>query len=78
MESVSKKAMRYSEKLPGKTLAESLGIDFPDDAPGGRAVAPLAGGSGKVSQRTNPGAREAVAQDYDGFTDVDGYGRADT
>ena len=70
--------MRHDEKLPGKTLAESLGIDVPDDAPGGRPLVPFAGGSGKVSQRTNPGAREAIAQEYDGFTDVDGYGRVDS
>lgn len=56
-------------KKPGMTLAESLGIRVPDDAPGGQRV-PHPGTRARGGKIQN-----GVNVDYDGFHDVDGYGR---
>lgn len=66
--------MMHADKLPGKTLAESLGIEVPDDAPGGARIDTLVA---EGAQRSTRGARIAQSIDYDGFHDVDGYGRSD-
>jgi hypothetical protein len=63
----------HARKLPGKTLAESLGLTIPDDAPGGQPLAspvliPAASGASKPQNVTN--------LDYDGFHDTDAYAGA--
>lgn len=65
--------LNYDDKPPGMTLAEWLGIQVPDDAPGGqriRRLDPAPGGG-------NYGAELEQRIQYDGFPDIDGYGRAD-
>lgn len=67
--------MRYSEKPPGMTLAEALGIVVPDDAPGGQ---PMLGSPSPGAQRNSKAADSmGVNFEYDGFHDVDGYGRSE-
>lgn len=61
-------------KIPGKTLAESLGIRVPDNAPGGQALLPH---PEQGAQRSTRGHKTGAELDYDGFADLDGYGRAD-
>lgn len=63
--------MRHDEKPPGLTLAEALGIDVPEDAPGGAKLFPSAG-----STSTTRRAHMGTDLEYEGFADVDGYGRA--
>lgn len=62
--------MRHSEKLPGKTLAESLGIEVDPKAPGGQTLGYVAGEGGQRSTRQH---HVAASIEYDGFSDVDGY-----
>lgn len=66
--------MKHSEKLPGKTLAESLGIDVDPKAPGGQALLPS---PTQGAQRSTRGHKTGAELAYDGFADLDGYGRAD-
>jgi excisionase family DNA binding protein len=61
-------AENEAAKLPGKTLAESLGIVVPEGAPGGSgiAAAPTRGRAGRVGH-PDPDV------DYEGFRDPDGW-----
>ena len=63
-----------TKKLLGKTLAESLGIQVPDDAPGGQALLPH---PEQGAQRSTRGHKTGAELAYDGFADLDGYGRND-
>lgn len=67
--------MKHSEKQPGKTLAESLGIDVPDDAPGGARLPHVLSEGG---QRTTARRADAAYIEYEGFSDVDGYRRKES
>lgn len=53
---------------PGKTLAESLGMEVPKNAPGGKKLGPAAGDK-RTSRRAYHDA------EYEGFADVDGFNR---
>jgi len=56
-------------KEPGKTWAESLGIEVPADAPGGQ---PLVGGPYR-----SKGDRQNINEiDYEGFFDTDAFRRS--
>lgn len=55
-------------KLPGKTWAESLGIDVPADAPGGQRI-------GRLIRSPSGLPQNRVNIQYDGFYDTDAYGR---
>lgn len=70
----SASAHRATYKKPGMTLAESLGLDIPADAPGGQPMLPPPGylpdGS---SERARRGSEIRDA----GFYDLDAYGRAE-
>lgn len=62
--------MRHDQKPPGMTLAEALGLDVPDDAPGGQKLeAPVGGSSGRSTRLRQTG----IDIEYDGFVDIDGY-----
>lgn len=54
-------------KQPGKTVAESLGIEVDPKAPGGQKIAP--------PTRHSTGGGKAAQSDlqYEGFGDVDGW-----
>lgn len=62
--------MKHSEKLPGKTLAESLGLDIPENAPGGQRLAYVAG---EGTQRSTRGHRMSNEIEYEGFHDNDAF-----
>lgn len=66
-------AQRAAYKKPGMTLAESLGIVVPDNAPGGQ---PLRSPNGAGLHRLSERARRAQAIAEIGFYDVDAFGRA--
>lgn len=66
--------MRFDEKPPGLTLAEALGIEVPENAPGGQRIAPPVGGE-RLGSRESRRRADAIA--YDGFHDVDAYGMGD-
>ena len=53
-------------KLPGKTWAESLGLDIPANAPGGQPI-------GRTLPRLPGGRQNAAMIEYDGIYDVDGH-----
>ena len=61
--------LRYREayKRPGMTLAESLGINVPDNAPGGQKMAT----SPTLGTRNTRGHRAATESDVSGFSDYD-------
>lgn len=66
---------RATYKKPGMTLAESLGLDIPDSAPGGQPIVPPLGFVGRgASERAR---RRQEIRDV-GFYDLDAYGRADS
>lgn len=67
------KSIKISEKPPGMTLAESLGIDVPDNVPGGSALSMAEGQQGSSRRRDSM----STELEYQGFHDVDAYGRAD-
>ena len=67
-------AHRATYKKPGMTLAESLGLDIPDDAPGGQ---PLVAPAGYLAQGASERARRGSELRSEGFYDLDAYGRAD-
>ena len=67
------KSIKISEKPPGKTLAEALGIEVPDNAPGGSALSVAEGHQGSSRRRDSMGTE----LEYEGFHDVDAYRRAD-
>lgn len=58
------------DRQPGKTLAESLGIEVDPKAPGGSSIGYL---SGQGGQRSTRGHKVGSDIEYDGFSDVDGY-----
>lgn len=62
--------MKHSDKLPGKTLAESLGIQVPADAPGGQAIPVIVNEGAQRSSRARQSANEAG---YSGFGDYDAW-----
>lgn len=62
--------LAYNQKPPGTTLAEALGIEVPADAPGGQRIAPPA-------RRRAADTRTSADLTYDGFDDLDAYGRSD-
>lgn len=68
-------AHRATYKKPGMTLAESLGLDIPADAPGGQPMLPPAGYA-EVG-RSESARRHQDLRD-EGFYDLDAYGRADS
>jgi hypothetical protein len=63
-----------SQKIPGKTLAESLGLEIPDNAPGGQRMAPPTVSN---SQRSTRGHKVGTEHEYEGFHDNDAYRRND-
>lgn len=65
--------MDRRDRKPGVTLAESLGIDVPTNAPGGAKVAAP---SIRPARRTGFDAW-ATSEEYEGFSDPDGWGRGD-
>lgn len=65
---------RATYKKPGMTLAESLGYDIPDTAPGGQPMVPPAG---FIPNRASERARRQQELRDDGFYDLDAFGRAD-
>lgn len=58
-----------ARRIPGKTLAESLGIEVPESAPGGQKLGGVLPGQGHAGKVTRPD----VDAEYDGFPDVDGW-----
>lgn len=67
------KSLRLADKPPGLTVAEALGIEVPKNAPGGQRIGTPTSSPVRKSIR---GERDAEL-DYDGFADIDGYGRAE-
>ena len=67
------KSLRISEKPPGMTLAEALGIIVPDNATGGTSLRAAEGRQGSSRRRDSVGTELK----YEGFHDVDAYRRAD-
>lgn len=65
---------RASYKKPGMTLAESLGLDIPDTAPGGQ---PMITPPGFTQHGASERARRGQEIRDVGFYDLDAYGRAD-
>ena len=65
---------RATYKKPGMTLAESLGLDIPDSAPGGQPIVPP---PSVTTHRASERARRSQEIRTDGFYDLDAYGRAD-
>lgn len=67
--------LRYREayKRPGMTLAESLGIDVPDNAPGGQKMASLSSAQG---QRSSKGRQSHNEMNVSGFGDYDALNSA--
>ncbi|WP_025157239.1 hypothetical protein [Leifsonia aquatica] len=63
----------HAYKKPGLTLAESLGLDIPDNAPGGQ---PLRSPNGTGLNRLSERARRASAIMESGFYDLDAYQRS--
>lgn len=63
------KSIRHSEKPLGMPLAEALGIEVPDSAPGGAALAMPEGRQGS-SKRRDAMATELA---YEDFHDIDAY-----
>jgi hypothetical protein len=58
------------ERLPGKTLAESLGIEVDPKAPGGQKM----GYSGRAGDQSNTRGRQIHNElNYEGFHDNDAY-----
>lgn len=70
-EAAARVARNRAAKLPGLTVAESLGIKVPASAPGGHRIAPPAPRARlhTSSERAN---RETDL-DYDGFVDRDAW-----
>lgn len=60
-------AYRSAYKKPGMTLAESLGIEVPANAPGGQKMAT----SPTLGTRNTRGHRAATESDVSGFSDYD-------
>ena len=58
-------------KLPGKTLAESLGLEIPDNAPGGQKL-PLPRLASSAPNRAK--SQNIGNVEYDGFYDEDAHG----
>lgn len=74
MTGMSASEHRAAYKKPGMTLAESLGLAIPDDAPGGQPmVSPAVHLASGASERARRGSEIRDA----GFYDLDAYGRAD-
>ena len=70
-EAAEREARNRAAKLPGLTVAESLGIEVPANAPGGQKLAPPM----PQAQRHSGSVRgeRHVEIDYDGFVDRDGW-----
>lgn len=65
--------MDQREKPPGVTLAEALGIEVPANAPGGARVA-----APSTLRPRRPGFDAWVAaEEYEGFSDPDGWAKGD-
>lgn len=67
------KSIKISEKPPGLTLAEALGIDVPKNAPGGASLRAAEGRQGSSKRRDSRGTE----LEYEGFYDVDAHRIAD-
>lgn len=65
---------RATYKKPGMTLAESLGLEIPDSAPGGQPLVPP---PGFVGHGASERARRGQELRDVGFYDLDAFGRAD-
>ena len=70
-EAAAREARNRASKRPGLTVAESLGIEVPANAPGGQKIAPPM----PQAQRHSGAVRgeRHVEIDYDGFVDRDGW-----
>ena len=70
-EAAARVARNRAAKQPGMTVAESLGIEVPANAPGGHRITPPA----PRAQRHSGSERAAreTDLDYDGFVDRDAW-----
>lgn len=55
------------ERIPGKTLAESLGIEVDPKAPGGSTMVYVSGAGG---QRSTASHKTAAEREYEGYADA--------